>query len=412
MYSCPSGARARRDGILRINFPSWSADGIHKPLSNMRESHVPEVNARIAMEINSDIRRWMGTRFEPWYEEERKPLLFKIVNRMAKENPSLRTEIYMQIMKQLHKNPHRGSELNGWILLSQMCKFVDPHPLLLPYLVAFITYHASIERQDFQAEARFHEEILNVISECCYQLNESQQIIQKLLPAAQDDDSESQQLEKEEQKRIDQQKRKELIHRKYHQCATEQTPVAKQQAAAVAAEPAESACESDDDFGLKVLFQTTDEGPLPDETDRLEATSVVRASFIDDDGNTYEGEAKHVRGRGLYDVKHGFGKTTYTEDWALGRESNPLNLISHEGRYENGKMEGACIILFRLMPGSTSNRRPVKFIGEMRDDVPHNGKVFLVDKDGDDAGFYEEQDVEQIEAKYFILRVFWKQFIL
>lgn len=303
------------------SFLSWSADGIHMPLSNV----VTKFNARIAMEANRDIRCWM--RDIRCSEEERKPLLLKIVDMatavdMEKKNPSLRTEIYMQIMKQLHRNPVRDSELNGWRLLSQMCKYVDPHPQLLPYLKAFLI-HNMLKEKEFQAEPL----ILDAISRCFRHLG--------LFPPSADES---------------------FIHEDFI------SPVHE---AYIADQSARG--ESDGHAAQQ----------LSGSGDRV-ASGIVTTSFVDDDGNLYEGQVKEGT-----NIPHGFGKTTFRDD-------SPQ--IYHEGGYFEGKRRGDCTVLFRkqlFKHADTNYIARTKFIGKITNEGLPEGKLLFLNKHGDTYGFYE-----------------------
>ena len=51
---------------------------------------------------------------------------------------NLRTELYVQIMKQLSANPNLESEKSGWDLLALLIATIPPPPVLENYLVVFL----------------------------------------------------------------------------------------------------------------------------------------------------------------------------------------------------------------------------------------------------------------------------------
>ena len=61
------------------------------------------------------------------------------------EQPALRTEIYVQILKQLHNNPDPTRAARGWQLL-MLCLLVFPPDVdLLNFVLMFLRQHAPPE---------------------------------------------------------------------------------------------------------------------------------------------------------------------------------------------------------------------------------------------------------------------------
>ena len=90
-----------RGGIL-----SHSRTKLPGPLSIL-----PETYAQSAMSVYRNILGWMNDR--PVTEAKRMPLAYAIVFK-ARNEPLLRTEIYLQLIKQINNNPNKRSELLGW----------------------------------------------------------------------------------------------------------------------------------------------------------------------------------------------------------------------------------------------------------------------------------------------------------
>jgi len=59
---------------------------------------------------------------------------------LAKSEPLLRDEVYVQVMKQLIKNPTSRSLENGWELLLRLCKEAPPEFELLEFIRVFCLY--------------------------------------------------------------------------------------------------------------------------------------------------------------------------------------------------------------------------------------------------------------------------------
>ncbi|CAD7950723.1 unnamed protein product [Amoebophrya sp. A25] len=132
---------------------SWSRSKLPGPLSI-----VPDTYGQAATSVHRNILGWMNDR--PVTEAKRMPLAYAIVFK-AKGEPILRSEIYLQLMKQIHNNPNKRSELLGWKVMEFMCQYVEPAADLLEYIRAFLMKHKLRTRGDETLV-----EVLSVVSNC------------------------------------------------------------------------------------------------------------------------------------------------------------------------------------------------------------------------------------------------------
>jgi len=75
-----------------------------------------------ALQCFRNILGWMNDR--PVHDTKRVLMAFGIVN-TAKQDADLRNEVYLQVLKQLRRNPSRRGELLGWKLLLLLCQQVN-----------------------------------------------------------------------------------------------------------------------------------------------------------------------------------------------------------------------------------------------------------------------------------------------
>ena len=84
---------------------------------------------------------WMGDR------DHTKELVVEILTKGV-DYPTLRSEIFLQIMKQLTNNPTQSSIVRGWNLLVLCLKTFKPLPSFENYLHVFIRKATTITYQD------------------------------------------------------------------------------------------------------------------------------------------------------------------------------------------------------------------------------------------------------------------------
>jgi len=126
----------RRDGIL-----SRSEKGLQAMMSHNRNeirealTEVASSQEMLAQQTYRDVLGWMGDRSIP--ECQRLGFAQGIVE-VARQDEAMADEVYVQVMKQLTRNPSERSILNGWKLMLLLCQQVTPSTDLEEFVRSFI----------------------------------------------------------------------------------------------------------------------------------------------------------------------------------------------------------------------------------------------------------------------------------
>jgi len=158
----------RRDGFLGMvkaanmnkeKMHSHSKCDINAPLTVM-----PRAHSRAAVQNFRNLLVWMGDRPAP--EVQRRGYAHSILD-LAKSDPALTDEIYVQVMKQLTDNPSTKSMHFGWSLLLLLCQGAAPSDELEEFVRSFMlrTLHADPD------EGEKDQEVLVFAKQCIADLN-------------------------------------------------------------------------------------------------------------------------------------------------------------------------------------------------------------------------------------------------
>ncbi|CAH0478355.1 unnamed protein product [Peronospora belbahrii] len=118
----------------------WESRAISQSLSVLDDNpdEVPSLTmsaslGQMALSINRCILGYMRDRIV-FYRE----MLAQYILQIALMKPSLVDEIYLQLMKQLTKNPKRDSSIRGWSLFAMCCTSFPPSLALQQYVLLFL----------------------------------------------------------------------------------------------------------------------------------------------------------------------------------------------------------------------------------------------------------------------------------
>jgi len=106
----------------------WCPDRIPEPLTSVEASAT-----HLALRNFSNLQRCMGDKPAAYIGDKAEPILA-----LAKRMPALRDEIYLQVVKQLTKNPSAESALKGWQLLHSLCGCAVPSAEMAEFVKAFL----------------------------------------------------------------------------------------------------------------------------------------------------------------------------------------------------------------------------------------------------------------------------------
>lgn len=98
---------------------------------------------QIAIQLFKSVQGFMGDRHYSFQDG----LANQVLN-IGLKAPLLRDEIYMQIIKQLKRNPSKDSILRGWQLMALACETFSPSDECLGFLLHFIQGHAELREED------------------------------------------------------------------------------------------------------------------------------------------------------------------------------------------------------------------------------------------------------------------------
>lgn len=129
-----------REEILR-----WSKHRIHRPITNVE----PHSLANVALKCFRDLQRLMGDRKYGTRKHPRNPgpraLDFETMQRhlyIGLQQPTLRDELYLQVLKQVTDNPSWSSCLRGWEVMCVYSTTFPPSKHLIPVFLDLIQkYH-------------------------------------------------------------------------------------------------------------------------------------------------------------------------------------------------------------------------------------------------------------------------------
>eukprot|EP00929_Paragymnodinium_shiwhaense_P060080 TRINITY_DN3003_c0_g1_i1.p1 TRINITY_DN3003_c0_g1~~TRINITY_DN3003_c0_g1_i1.p1 ORF type:complete len:2014 (+),score=568.16 TRINITY_DN3003_c0_g1_i1:150-6191(+) len=112
-------------------------------------THVPMILEKEAVQIFRDVLVWMQDRAAQDY---RRQAARDAVLRTARVRDELRDEVYVQVMKQLNRNPSEKSLMLGWQLLHLLCLSVPPSDQLAEYVQGFLRSRAAMPGADSDGE--------------------------------------------------------------------------------------------------------------------------------------------------------------------------------------------------------------------------------------------------------------------
>eukprot|EP00928_Gymnodinium_smaydae_P003305 TRINITY_DN11187_c0_g4_i1.p1 TRINITY_DN11187_c0_g4~~TRINITY_DN11187_c0_g4_i1.p1 ORF type:complete len:1458 (+),score=342.26 TRINITY_DN11187_c0_g4_i1:284-4657(+) len=104
---------------------------------------VPANKEDRAVQNFRDILVWMGDRYGPDCQRQASR---GAVLALAREDASLRDEVFVQMLKQLSGNPNSRSELRGWQLMLQLCVSMAPSAQVVQYVHAKLEQEVSANR--------------------------------------------------------------------------------------------------------------------------------------------------------------------------------------------------------------------------------------------------------------------------
>ncbi|CAD7939293.1 unnamed protein product [Amoebophrya sp. A120] len=126
---------------------------------------VPAKHVGTVLQCFRNILGWMNDR--PVQDSKRVVLAFTIVA-MAKAEPEIRNEIFLQSMKQVRNNPNPRSELLGWKLLHLLCQQAAPKADLVEFVVCFLKMTVECNRRTAK-----RLEIAEIAKDCFYALEQN-----------------------------------------------------------------------------------------------------------------------------------------------------------------------------------------------------------------------------------------------
>ena len=132
---------SRNKGKLAIGMLEHSIEPIHHPLTS---KVIDPAMAKLAKKSFKNLLGYMGDRKYQY----RDTLAIEILQCGMANDEHMREELYMQVMKQLTKNPEAASADKGWSLLAMMLTYFTPPSTIDNFVAFFINTNAPGDKKN------------------------------------------------------------------------------------------------------------------------------------------------------------------------------------------------------------------------------------------------------------------------